>query len=165
MLLIQKASLSDVIHISPNLRSADLAELEAASGLPALQSLIYGFGHGRSWVVREPYSDIPVALFGVTPLTKTVGIPWMVATDELPRHKKFFVKNASEHIDKMLRFYPDGLVNYIDARNKIHITYIKHFGFEVTGFVADYGHAKLPFYRFSKNLKGLPTTCAPQPPS
>ncbi len=136
---------------------------QTSAGLPALQSLLYGIGVGRSWTVRESFAHIPVAMFGVVPLTKTIGIPWMVATDELTLHKRFFVQHAPEYIKQMMYFYPDGLINYIDARNTVHIAYIKHFGFEVTGFMADYGHAKLPFYRFSKGLKGLPSCVPPQP--
>lgn len=155
MLIIERAILQDAVRIAPILRQADVDELEASSGLPPLTSLLHGIGTGRSWVIRETGKD-PVALFGVTPFSKTVGIPWMCGTDELSRNKRFFIQHAPAHIAEMLRCYPGGLINYIDARNTAHIRYIKHFKFQIDGFVSEYGAQKLPFYRFSMRLKGPP---------
>lgn len=164
-LTVAKATLDDAVNIAPNLRSADKAELKAVTGLDPALSLVYGIGIGRSWTLfDEGLRSAPIAMFGVCPFTKRVGIPWMCATDDLVTHKRFFISHSKQYIDQMLSLYPDGLTNYIDARNKVHIEWLKHFGFEITGFVDKYGHSQLPFYRFSKNLKGLPS-CAPQPQS
>jgi hypothetical protein len=142
----------DAIQITPYLRSADKAELEAVTGLNScLSTLLYGVSFGKAWAMKEDFGELelPFALFGVLPFEKTVGIPWMVATDDLIKHKKFFVKTSREYIPKMQALYPGGLFNYIDARNKIHIDYIKHFGFEIDGLTDYYGMAKLPFLRFA----------------
>lgn len=154
-LSVVPARVDDATQIAPYLRSADKAELEAATGLDSpLSSLIYGVAFGKAWAMKEDFGELelPFALFGVMPLTKTTGIPWMVATDDIVKHKRFFVKTSREYIPQMLALYPDGLTNFIDARNKVHIDYIKHFGFEIDGFNASYGAAKLPFFSFS--MKG-----------
>lgn len=80
----------------------------------------------------------------------------MVATDDLIKHKKFILKNSRPYVAKMLELYPDGLLNFIDVRNTVHIAYIKHLGFVIDGLTDSYGAGKLPFFRFSKNLKGQP---------
>lgn len=161
-LTVTRASLEDAVYIAPVLRSADRAELEAVTGLNPLTSIMHGIGTGRTWVFKD--GETPVALFGVVPFTKTIGLPWMVATDALLSHKKFFLRHSKEYISKMLSLYPDGLLNYIDCRNEAHIRFIKHFGFQIDGLTNTYGVAQLPFLRFSMNLKGLPT-CVPQPQS
>lgn len=151
---IRKASVEDAFRIAPYLRSADRAELEAVTGDKPLDSLIHGIGCGHSWTFTDDKSLI--ALYGVVPYNKTVGIPWMVATDSLLKHKKFFLKHSQEYITKMIAIFPGGLFNYIDCRNKAHIRFIKHFGFQIDGLTDSYGAAQLPFLRFSMNLKGLP---------
>lgn len=156
---IAPARVEDAIQIAPYLRSADKAELEAATGYTKhVHTLINGIGLGKAWVIRWKlgYIELPIVLFGVMPLSKTIGIPWMVATDDLLKHKKFILKHSREYVAKMLELYPDGLLNYIDVRNKVHIAYIKHLGFEIDELTDSYGAAKLPFYRFSMNLKGQP---------
>ncbi len=150
-LKVSKATLQDVFQIERNLRSADRAELEAVSGLPALKTLVQGFGEGKTWVFKA--DGVQVALFGVVPYTKYVGVPWMVATNDLVKHKRFFLKHCKKYIDHMLHLYPEGLVNYIDLRNEVHIRFIQHFGFRIDGLHA-YGVEKLPFLLFSMNLKG-----------
>lgn len=158
---IVPARLEDAIQMNADLRSADRAELEAACGPgSALHSLIYGVSFGKAWAMRETFYpddiDLPFVLFGVMPFSKTVGIPWMVATDDLIKHKRFVIRNAPACIDAMHALYPDGLLNFIDARNTVHIAFIKHFGFVIDGLSNSYGVSKLPFLRFSKNLKGQP---------
>lgn len=154
---IVPARVEDAIQIAPSLRSADKAELEAATGFDTtVYSLIHGVSFGKAWAVKWDLGELelPIVLFGVMSYSKTVGIPWMVATDDLLKHKRFIIKHSREYVDKMLELYPDGLLNFIDCRNTVHIEYIKHLGFTIDGLTHNYGAGKLPFFRFSKNLKG-----------
>ncbi len=159
-LTIVPATVNDALQIAPYLRSADKAELEAVTGQgEVLPSLLHGIGCGKAWVIKE---DKPIVLFGVAPLSITTGIPWMVATDDLIKNKRFVLRHSKHYVQKMLKLYPDGLLNYIDARNTVHIAYIKRLGFVIDGLTDSYGASKLPFYRFSLNLKKEGVSSAPQ---
>lgn len=114
---------------------------------------------GKAWKVTLDLGEIelPIVLFGVMPYSSgkaRIGIPWMVATDDLIKHKRFLLRHSRLYVSKMLELYPDGLINFIDCRNTIHIEYIKHLGFVIDGLTNSYGTAKLPFLRFSHSLKG-----------
>lgn len=156
---IVPARVEDVIQIAPYLRSADKAELEAATGLDScVYSLTHGVAFGKAWAIKEDFGELelPFVLFGVMPFSKTIGIPWMVATDDLIKHKRFVLRHSKEYVKKMLELYPDGLLNFIDCRNTVHIEYIKRLGFVIDGLTDSYGVSKLPFLRFSHSLKGQP---------
>ncbi len=158
-LSIVRATVQDAIQITPNLRQADKLELEGVTGLDSgLSTLIHGVSFGRAWVIKE---DKPVVLFGVMPLEKTIGIPWMVATDELIPNKRFILRHSRAYVDEMLKLYPGGLVNYIDCRNAVHIAYIKRLGFVIDGLTDYYGLQKLPFYRFSLTPRKEGVSSAP----
>jgi hypothetical protein len=89
-----------------------------------------------------------VALAGVSP-TKTpdVGQVWMVATDQLLDHQKEFLRYTHSFIDKLHDHYPL-LFNWVDARNTVHLKWLKWSGFTFINYHEKWGPLGLPFYTF-----------------
>lgn len=132
------ATLLDAITVSNNLRLADQRELQALNGVDADFQLLLA----RSWkassqvwtIVRD---NVPIGIFGVAPVHGTWGAPWMLATDELPRIAKSFLKHCPMYVEIMLDEYPN-LINYAHKHNKVHLAWLKHLGFTLMPTVGEF---------------------------
>jgi hypothetical protein len=56
------------------------------------------------------------------------GIPWLLGTESSLKYKRHFIKQVPAVIDEMLTVCPN-LFNYVHAKNKISIKWLKKIGF------------------------------------
>lgn len=130
-MMIHPATLTDVARLAGRLREADRQEVETASGLPAMAALArtFHFPGARVWLARDGQS-IPFAAFGITPVEPTGGVVWLVGTDDLPSHALWTLRMARGFLQ---RWHEDHgiLFNVVDARNTVHIRWLKLMGFAV----------------------------------
>jgi hypothetical protein len=134
--------------VAANMSEADRAECEAGGKGP-YAALIESFERSVvSWTGMVG-DHRPVCVFGVSPIDILGGIgsPWLLGTDELPRHAKTFLKLNREYIPKMLDIFPH-LVNYVDARHVVAIKWLKHLGFRFDREPVPYGPFHMPFLKF-----------------
>lgn len=118
----------DVDAIEQRLRDADRAEAEAL-GMVAHQALLMSFAASdKVFTVCLP-DGIPAAMFGVGPADtdKMVGGVWMMATPEIRRYRIQFLRGCKVWLEKFHQTYPI-LWNYVDARNDLHIQWLKWLG-------------------------------------
>jgi hypothetical protein len=151
MLNIRQALLDDAVHLAPKLRIADKQEIQAATGeepFVALKRSIYS-SHPCYAVVDE--FDCVIALFGVIPDINNadVGSIWLLGSCALTAYPLYFLKHCKHWVDKLQEDYSI-LWNYIDARNEVHIRWLKWCGFTILNLVEDYGVEKRPFYEFER---------------
>ena len=92
-----------------------------------------------------------LALFGVNEISSEIAIPWMVATPLLLAHQFYFLRNCKHWVDKLSAGYTS-LINCVDARNEVHIKWLKWCGFTFTHLHPQWGAAKLPFWQFEKDI-------------
>lgn len=96
-------------------------------------------------------------MFGYAPdETKGVGSVWLLGSEGIRADKAIFL-NISEHfIALMLNAYPI-LFNFVDARNKSSIKWLKWLGAEIAPDPIIYGVEQLPFYffQFKKETKNV----------
>lgn len=90
----------------------------------------------------------PLAMFGVAPVTilGDRAIVWLLTTNEVNKCKKTFAKYSRLFRDYFLQHYPI-LENYVDARYKTSINWLKWCG-------AEFGHtlmtpSGIPFIHFT----------------
>jgi hypothetical protein len=90
-----------------------------------------------------------IALCGVvaTP-TPGVGSVWMVGTKAISRHRTRFLREGRKWLDVKFSDYRC-LGNFVDARNELHIRWLKHLGFTFADPIP-YGPFGLPFIPFYK---------------
>ncbi len=90
-----------------------------------------------------------IGMFGVAPLEPEVGAVWLLASDDLPKVRWEFLKKTRPWIAHFLTKYLT-LTNMVDARNEVHVKWIKWAGFTITASIPDIGPDKVTFLQFYK---------------
>lgn len=144
------ATKSDVVDVVGRLRQADIEECRAFMGV----SPIVHFSMYRSGAdVIYNSEGRNVALAGTCSTTyPDVGQIWMIATSDLQQHQMEFLKNCKRYIDEQHEKYPI-LFNWVDARNELHIRWLKWAGFQFLSLKEHWGAERRPFYEFIKVSK------------
>lgn len=126
---VRVAVIDDCAILASTLRQADRDEIAAASGNPPLAALVTGFYSGRTYTVE--WGGRVVAMFGVVPLFQEGhGAPWMLASDDLEKIKRPFIKECRKYVQEMSQQFPI-LHNMVWSKNAVHITWLKWLGFKV----------------------------------
>ena len=146
---IVPATLEHVEMILPKLREADRIELTRASPLSVRRQLELSVR--CSWDAIAGFADDEIlVLAGVASQNRLsgVGCPWMVATDELPKHAAKFLREDRKLIDRWLEIF-DRLENWVDNDNVVSQKWLKRLKFELEDPVA-YGDKGFLFRRFHR---------------
>ena len=146
------ASLEDVLDVTSRLRKADKDEGWATVGVDPALFISMGYDPTRTWVIYNAQGE-NVALAG-TCLTGEPGVGqvWMVATDLLLNHTKEFLRHTPEFIEMLHDEFPL-LFNWVDARNKVHINWLRWCGFTFINKHEKWGPEGRPFYTFVRIRK------------
>jgi hypothetical protein len=133
------------------LRKADQRELRASTGMPWFQALRQCVEDSKVWT-KLAFSDAgrPMMLFGLNK-HQGMGIPWMVATDEIFDYKIKLLREGIRIVDGMLEEFPI-LCNSVDTRNKVHIEWLKWMGFQFPDGAIVWIRG-VPFQHFFKKRK------------
>ena len=143
------ATLDDCYDLAPKLRKEDLKEIKANANIQPKDALIKGF----------QLSEVPVAIFNdkeeiVCMLgccrtdIPSAAIVWLLASDDLKKDIPYrFLKHSRGVTEIFQKRYPV-LYNFIDARNTLHIKWLKWCGFTFIKKHFDYGYEKRLFYEF-----------------
>lgn len=150
MYFIREALMEDASAITPHLRDADKNEIIASSGNNIEQAILYSILSSEAWTVCLPDGRI-ICMYGIGDDTTGYGIPWMIGTDDMIKHRKALIKDARDWVESYLEIYPV-LYNYVDSRNKVHIKWLRHIGFTVSE-VPEYIGAdpEVAFYNFHRS--------------
>jgi len=95
-------------------------------------------------------SGKPVGMWGVVDQGDGLGRIWLLATDELVTDKPNsiqFLRQAKPWLKAMLERY-DVLFNYADARNEVHLKWLRWMGFTFIAKHSNYGHEGRTFLEF-----------------
>ena len=149
---IVPAEPSHVMELLPNLREADRIEGEIATGLTAEEALLTSVR--MSYEAIAAYADDRfVMLAGVAPvsITSSLARPWLVGTDELPKHAFKLCKENRRYVRKWLTWFSI-LENWVDAENTTALKWLKWLGFELEEPVPwrDSGHFFIRFHQEAK---------------
>lgn len=147
---IRRARTDDVVYMASRLRRADLDEIKAATGRGPLSALEEGYRHGPAWV--GAHGGKPFMIWGVVPLNLGYdchAAPWMLATDGLLSHAREVAKRSREEVNKLFG-WAHVLTNCVDARNTVHIRWLRWCGFSFLKIHERFGHEQRPFYEFIK---------------
>lgn len=134
--------------LAPRLRPADADELRA-NGREPLAGLRRAAGlSAQLHAIVEP-SGRTIALYGFAPLDQHTACPWLLGSEELvTRHRAWFVRQSAQIVSsgdhRWRRFW-----NRVDARNLVHIRWLRWVGFRVDPPEA-LGPFGLPFHPISR---------------
>lgn len=147
-IFIRLSEPEDAAVMAPNLREADRNEIAARTAQEPLQALTESMSLS-STCLTGTYLGEPFAICGVCPVIEGVGAIWLLGTDAVmnPKVSRQFLRFSKLYVDQFQHMYPL-LFNYIDARNTVHIKWLKWLGFQFINLHQKFGVGKLPFYEF-----------------
>ena len=114
------------------------------------KTLLKGFtmtDYCRSFFVDDEIAGI----YGVVASLddKKIGSPFLLCTPKIKKIKIKFLKECKNRVKEMEDKFPI-LFNYIDSRNKLHLTWLKWCGFKI---INEKMFNKVLFYGFYKEKK------------
>lgn len=143
---VVRATAEHADYLVEHMRQADRDECWAWAHLTPREAV------DMSMVSRDTIAGLAdgrvVCIFGVreaSPLSRT-AYPWMLCTDELPKHALSFLRGSRVYVG-MLRERYERLENYVDVRNHDAIKWLGWLGFSLDD-PAPFGVEQLPFRRF-----------------
>jgi|GEM_PF-2163924 Acetyltransferases len=143
------ASPAHVPHLAANLRIADCREIMASHGHGPATALCHGLARSTLvWTVL--LRQEPIMMFGAAPdasQSGRVGVVWMLGTDGIAEAGRAIARQARHYIALMHGQYPC-LHNYVHARNRAAIAFLRFCGFTVAGKAEPCGRGSELFYHF-----------------
>lgn len=150
MLTLRPATETDCLYLAPRLRAADRDEVDAGGSTP-LQALLTGLQGSVEVVAGVDENDVPVIVSGLSaiPGHPLVGSVWALGSDEVPRHRVSFLKNSRQLCQRFHQRFPV-LMNLVDARNTVHIEWLRWMGFTLIRRWPSMGPKRLPYIEFMR---------------
>lgn len=145
--MYRPSTLEDAQFIAAHMRQADRQECEALRGLPP--ELVLPNAIGRPGVTTWEVGGEPVVMGGVDPSIPNMGTVWMCSTDSILQHKVQFLRGCRPMLETLHKDYPL-LTNLVDARNTLHIRWLKWLGFVFTRKIERWGAHGVPFFEFAR---------------
>jgi len=146
-LTVRPTEWDDVGPVARGMRYADRLEVDANGHTP-VDALLAGVAHSKP-CLTVLHKGTPAAIFGTVPTKEMgldVGVVWLLGTEDMQMFSRPFLRHSRDWLDRLSEGY-DFLTNRVDARNEVHIRWLKWLGFT---FIAEeqVGAYRLPFYTF-----------------
>ena len=147
----RKSIPKDILAVADNMREEDVAECKAQSGSNPRESLFFCYFHSNPCRTIVSRHGNPIGMYGVVPEgLKWKGWIWMLGCQSMfddISDKLAFLRQSKEELPKLLKQYPL-LFNVVDARNTVHIHWLKWMGFTFINKHSEWGPENRPFYEF-----------------
>lgn len=153
-LLIRGFKEGDAEAVLANIRPADRDEADALLGPGNLESGIGKCVTDSVMLWTGAVGEEVAFVFGLAPVSMLgdQGIPWLVGTPLIDKHRGSFIRLSRSYISLMLAAYPT-LLNIVDVRNVKSIAWLKRMGFTILP-AEPAGVDGMPFYPFFKSTDG-----------
>jgi hypothetical protein len=144
---VRPADPADADALAPRLRAADRRELEATLGRVSPSVVLRRGVEASDPCFAVVASGAVVALFGVVPTARDreVGSVWLLGSDDFAARPAFIVRSSKAWLATLHERYRV-LVNHVDARNEVHIRWLRWCGFVFVRRIERFGAMGLPFY-------------------
>lgn len=141
---------ADIPYVAQFMRDEDVAEVRAFLGQAPQESLLHSFFAGDPCMTMIGRDGRPMGMWGVVPQAGDLGTIWMLCTDDLVRDRlnsMRFLREARTHLDQVQRRYKV-LFNFADARNVVHIKWLRWMGFTFISSHPNFGAEGRLFHEF-----------------
>ena len=142
--------IDDVAYVAEGMRRPDVEEVMAQSGLTPHQSLLYSFFMSKPCMTIVGRHGRAIGMWGVVPDGSTAGRIWMLGRCEMltdVADKWEFLRQSRIHLADLQSKYPV-LFNFVDARNTVHLRWLRWMGFTFINQHNDFGPQQRTFYEF-----------------
>lgn len=145
---IVQATEDHVAELAPAMRGADAREIWASSRRTPKEALDLSLAVSRDTARAGLVDGRTVCMFGVARGTflSPCASPWLLASDELPKHARAFLRMSREYVQRLRQEYVE-LSNFVDARNVYAVKWLRWLGFTVEPAVP-YGPDQIAFHPF-----------------
>ena len=106
------------------LRQEDKNEIKALSRLSPEIGVAYSIASSQKGYAAY-YDGTLTAIFGISN-----GLIWLVGTDAITKHPITFFRTSKQIFHELTKGH-NYLHNYVDARNKLHLRWLKWIGFSI----------------------------------
>lgn len=119
-------------YVADNMRQADITEIAASHGYTPIEALMKGVAISTLSSVALINSE-PCAVFGlvVENIVTGFGVPWLLGTDLIFKHKREFIEHTRVGVAEMLEVCPR-LENWVHCKNVKSIRWLKSMGFTMS---------------------------------
>ena len=149
MAYVRLASREDAEYLAPRLRKEDVEEIRAGSGEDPLPALLHSLEVSTPGYAIINNSEEVVGMFGAGPLpVPRLGFVWMLASPGLVDIQVPFLRQSRRWVEQMHKDVAPVLTNVVDARNEVHIKWLKWLGFTFLKRHEEFGVEKCPFIEF-----------------
>ncbi len=125
---VREAKLVDALVLACHIRDSDRREIWHIGHVLPIDAFMNGYRVSDTPYVVE-WKGKPIAMFGVSGTKGSVGVPWMLGTDDIQKIAKSFLRECKPYVEEMHRDYPT-LTNFVWSKNEVHIAWLKWLGFE-----------------------------------
>jgi len=145
------ATLEHAADLAPRLRRDDKWEVMVSSGLNSLDALTQSIQFSEmAWTAM--LNGKPEICWGVCkfPPDPSMGIVWLLSSEELYRIPGRFMKETAIYLSKMLEVF-DTLFNYVHIGNIKSIKWLEANNFQAVETIEKYGVGKQPFTLYARS--------------
>lgn len=133
-----------------NVRQEDRREFECLRSLTVEQELRHSVGISEKAQAFVRGGRV-VAIFGEIKHDDRIGVPWLISTTEITKHRRAFLVACDREVAQMRKRH-QVLINYTDARYAKALRWLRWLGFEMHDAIP-YGANGEPFHPMT--LRGL----------
>jgi len=145
--VVRSSVFDDIAAVALRMREDDVREAQAMGHSPS-EALTRGYNWSK-WCMTVLVNDVPAAMFGVGS-HDGIGIVWALGTDDLTH--RAVVEVSRVHLPRLEAEF-EYLGNLVDARNEVHVGWLKRLGFEILGRT-EKGPDRREFLVFGKRSAG-----------
>lgn len=150
--IVTRATFADAEDLALNLRDADKAELVDIAGVDPVLTLKRGVLMGLPSLTLRTLDNELAGILSVVPLGASGGLISMSGTRVIEENRVAFLRGSRDviaHLDTKF----DTLFNVCDARNVVHLRWLRWMGFHLIRKIDHYGAHKVPVYEFARIRK------------
>jgi hypothetical protein len=150
--IARDATVEDIAILKDSLRKSDINELWASHHITPEKALLTSY-EKTTFCVTVEIDKEPIGMMGICPdtLIGNAACIWMLSSEKLDKVRRAFAKHSRKYIKILLNQYPL-LYNWVDARNKQSIKWLRWCGAEIYEAMP-YGVEQMPFYYFEFRRK------------
>lgn len=151
--IVRPSRPSDVADFVPRLREADRQEVYSTTGLSPYLILSYAASSGETLSMVGDHGEV-IGMFGCGPVhhMDCFGAIWLLISKTLEENRKYvfqFLRETPWWINHFHETYPV-LYNYVDARNELHLRWVKWMGFQEIRRIDRWGYEGRPYVKIIK---------------
>lgn len=147
--IVTPSTLADARELEPLLRPEDRREVEDMSGKPAIRNLLVGVMAGSPSFTLRTHEGAMVGIVSAIPVGTGGAVIGMVGTPEIEKVSTAFLR-GSRDVLAMIDQYHGTLFNVCDARNEVHVRWLRWLGFHFIRKIDRHGAKGIPVYEFAR---------------